>query len=721
MSNYKWPLRRLGSFLFALMIAPLFVVVSSGGDAQAAGWPVEINSSHYVSGGTILEHGDGSVTYAAGSTGTYTPSGLQTQSKPFATETVSNSVKSTSGVDGTLFTNYQTLYNGSQTSGGLEAVKNGVRLWDLPSPSCTYNGTKYEDFRWPSLSYETDVLFAVRVSPCPAEPSYLMKINSSTGTVLQSVEVTNWDSTQWNGMHEGTQLIWLTPDNGVRLLDGTEIKSFDNNLVLKNNPVQLPSGARVLAAAANGNGDMYVAVPDAACSDAHKVHVYRADGTSSIIDVSSYCFAPSAATRATPDGGIVTSKDVCSWGSCYSTIYSFSSSGQLRYQFDPNLWNGYGSVSYALLQVDANGTMLYAQTGKATTGDLDRNVVVHTVSPTDVRQQVFSTESLGVNGQTDQFTLGAVNNLQLGNGRFHLLVCNPNCDTGSSRKIHEIPISGLTMDYPRSAMMDVHLRQLSYVALGDSFSSGEGVTPFIPGTDTSTNDCHRSEYAYPMLLDDLLNLQAFVACSGASSYEMIHGKSGESGQLDVLDETVDVVTISVGGNDIDFRAFVIECLASNLLNSIRCVPGGDAHDYAFGALPTLSTNLVDTSTQSGGLFNIISTQAPNADVYVVGYPMIVPGPGEPDDFMSCSYLDDDEKLRARALIIELNQIIRDAVDLMGVNFHYVDPLPSSSPFWGKSLCSSGTYFNGAMLPQEYSYHPNAQGQNALAELIRGNM
>ena len=68
------------------------------------------------------------------------------------------------------------------------------------------------------------------------------------------------------------------------------------------------------------------------------------------------------------------------------------------------------------------------------------------------------------------------------------------------------------------------------VFMGDSFSSGEGVSPFEIGTDAGgVNECHRSPLAYPRLLQgDLdLGLTAFVACSGATTDNVLHGGNAE--------------------------------------------------------------------------------------------------------------------------------------------------------------------------------------------------
>ena len=57
-----------------------------------------------------------------------------------------------------------------------------------------------------------------------------------------------------------------------------------------------------------------------------------------------------------------------------------------------------------------------------------------------------------------------------------------------------------------------------YVALGDSYSAGEGITPFQPG---SPRNCDRSPQAYPLLLEFEQEVSVtFEACSGAVTQDV---------------------------------------------------------------------------------------------------------------------------------------------------------------------------------------------------------
>ena len=72
------------------------------------------------------------------------------------------------------------------------------------------------------------------------------------------------------------------------------------------------------------------------------------------------------------------------------------------------------------------------------------------------------------------------------------------------------------------------------MALGDSYTSGEGAYDYRNGTDTSTNQCHSSVAAYPELITQALFSNAgghSVACSGATIDDITNLNDGYHGQV----------------------------------------------------------------------------------------------------------------------------------------------------------------------------------------------
>src|SRR6478735_11368323 len=90
----------------------------------------------------------------------------------------------------------------------------------------------------------------------------------------------------------------------------------------------------------------------------------------------------------------------------------------------------------------------------------------------------------------------------------------------------------------------------SYVALGDSYSSGVGTRTYI----SDGTSCQRSVYAYPSLIAASKGLTLnFRACSGATVADVTNT------QLSALSASTTQVSISVGGNDAGFADVLTEC------------------------------------------------------------------------------------------------------------------------------------------------------------------
>lgn len=271
-----------------------------------------------------------------------------------------------------------------------------------------------------------------------------------------------------------------------------------------------------------------------------------------------------------------------------------------------------------------------------------------------------------------------------------------------------------------------------YVAMGDSFSSGEGNPPFEPGTDTSDNKCHRSSQAYPRLLqnDPDLNLgsMAFVACSGATTDSIVYGgnvvsSGGEDPQMSVLSSSTRIVTVTIGGNDVKFKEFASACVVTN------CASSSSAYQESWDIMTNASNvdylpNKLETAYDA--IAESLTAANTAARVYVIGYPKVVTHDSwastTSSDPWNCLYMSENSSSGAEAIVQKLNEVIHDAVeDFDDQRFVYVDPLATGSPFIGNELCRSGGYFYGASAAvggsTSYVFHPNVNGQNAYKQIV----
>lgn len=199
----------------------------------------------------------------------------------------------------------------------------------------------------------------------------------------------------------------------------------------------------------------------------------------------------------------------------------------------------------------------------------------------------------------------------------------------------------------------------TYVALGDSYSSGEGLPGARPdewlnteGVPTSKVDgCDRSPYSFPVLVAKAEGDTAsfsFVACSGVatgstddvSSFtkggSLLAGANGEPSQLDALSATrTKIVSLTIGGNDLGFSKVLAACAgamaqlgplhyvapsAAPNASPAKCTSTlARARSVAMsspGQNPSLEGSLIDTYTK-------ILNAAPAATLFVVTYPQLL--------------------------------------------------------------------------------------------------
>lgn len=224
-----------------------------------------------------------------------------------------------------------------------------------------------------------------------------------------------------------------------------------------------------------------------------------------------------------------------------------------------------------------------------------------------------------------------------------------------------------------------------YVALGDSYASGNGAGSYLTGTANAT--CYRSTKSYPYLVASgsglALNMQA---CSGAKIADVT------SMQLAAVTPDTGYVTITVGGNDIGFSNVVSTCLGTNTTACLSAVAAAVAPQK----LETLRTNLA-------ALYVSVRTKAPSARIVATSYPRLFNG-------KDCSILTSftsAEMTQLNSGADALAATIALAASDAGVSFADV-----RTPFVGHAVCSSSPWIVNASLFKSYeSFHPNATGHS----------
>lgn len=294
--------------------------------------------------------------------------------------------------------------------------------------------------------------------------------------------------------------------------------------------------------------------------------------------------------------------------------------------------------------------------------------------------------------------------------------------------------------------------QLVIVSLGDSYSSGEGIEPFY-GQDEDVSEkvynpdwvAHRSTLSWPGQLFDPDNeipmseykdqYWYFVAASGATTEELYHpfekeynkgygikGIHSLAPQLDIFDSieknTVDYVTITIGGNDVDFEGIVKSCIfGSETLN--------------IGSVTDKLENLWDEFTAQGGIreklinaYTAISEKAgPQAHIIVAGYPRLFDSSSA---LLPCSQT---EAGKVNYNVTKFNNAIEQIVEELSQNGLNISFVSVEAAFSGHQAFSLDPYITGLVIlsrPEDLGFsfvsastmHPNEKGAQAYAECVQ---
>ena len=220
----------------------------------------------------------------------------------------------------------------------------------------------------------------------------------------------------------------------------------------------------------------------------------------------------------------------------------------------------------------------------------------------------------------------------------------------------------------------------SYVALGDSYSSGTGTRSYV----ADGTSCLRSPQAFPSLVAARAGYSLnFRACSGAVIADVT------TAQLGALSSSTSLVTISVGGNDAGFTDVLSTCaLPWWLGNCTRAVDRARA--FINNTLPgRLST-----------LYGQIRDRAPAARVVVAGYPRIF---GD-EDCNALTFFSGRERTKLNATADLINRRLLEVATSAG--FSFADP---TTLFVDHAVCADQEWLNGLSFPVVESYHPNRDG------------
>jgi hypothetical protein len=319
--------------------------------------------------------------------------------------------------------------------------------------------------------------------------------------------------------------------------------------------------------------------------------------------------------------------------------------------------------------------------------------------------------------------------------------------------------STFDVEYPdgyRGMKVPGNPTKLDYLALGDSYSSGEGDTEKNSATRqkyyrqlTDVNEdkkqgipgekCHISTRSYPYKLAQYMELKQTgtkrwdtVACGGATIHDLNGSNSGGyDGQNDRLRDYADkntlqkmalnemipgrvkqiefvkkyqpkVITLTAGGNDVDFGGKIRSCVDPR--------ERWDTCDWAKKDMDTLGSQIKGQFDRLVELYKELKAASPKSKIYAIGYPQFITDTEPAACGLNAGAIDLDERRMIVRATQYMNEVIEAAARKAGVK--YVD---ISQALNGGKMCEKHQiYMTGIVgFGEQESYHPNKFGHTMI--------
>lgn len=261
-----------------------------------------------------------------------------------------------------------------------------------------------------------------------------------------------------------------------------------------------------------------------------------------------------------------------------------------------------------------------------------------------------------------------------------------------------------------------------YVAMGDSYSSGEGANQNPGGTQDPTlitGNCRRSTKAAQVLMTaqfgwTLIN----PACGGSTTANVLNAFGWEQPQMNLVTANTKLTTMTIGGNDVQLLQLIVNCIMTTVYGD--CI----ASNPSAAQVITPVDNAINTlEPKIENVVRAIVTKAPQARIRMAGYPWIVPPPGQPVG--TCTALSSGEQAMFDQRLTAVNFAIRQGTLAVAAanptrDIQYLDPMAAGSPFavTDNGCSTTSTRYMNAATGDATNWHPNINGQADYATLYK---
>ncbi len=245
-----------------------------------------------------------------------------------------------------------------------------------------------------------------------------------------------------------------------------------------------------------------------------------------------------------------------------------------------------------------------------------------------------------------------------------------------------------------------------YVALGSSMAAGPGILPRVPGSPRAAG---RSARNYAHVVAESLGVDLVdVTYSGATTAHVLHeARRSTPPQVDALDGTETLVTVTIGGNDV---GYVPMLFAAGLPGPAQSVPflGARLRELRDAVARERALEQVGEALMEVG--RTLRRRAPRATVLFVDYLTLLPPAGTP-----APPLRDTDVALGRRIAEKLERLTAEAAAATGCGVVGAAEASRCHHAWSGRPWT--TRFGWPVPRRPAPLHPNAEGMRAVAGMV----
>lgn len=249
----------------------------------------------------------------------------------------------------------------------------------------------------------------------------------------------------------------------------------------------------------------------------------------------------------------------------------------------------------------------------------------------------------------------------------------------------------------------------AYVAMGSSFASGPGITERAEGSPIL---CGRSKDNYPHLLAEKLGMPLIdVSCGGAvTEHILTGGQFFQRAQIDAVKPETELVTITIGGNNIGYMA---NLFAAGCRHAPGAVPRMMRGRICDGMAPAKQAErFAELEGSMAAVITETRKRAPNARIILLTYQTVLP-PAGTCPALVLNQAEADEARRVAKRLYDMT--VRVAQANSAILFD------AATLTRDHGVCAAQPWLEGFVFPDSpigngpMAFHTNLAGMQAIAD------